>query len=191
MYARGGILIGGMPSCVLVYGAALDATPQPRAFCFENLAGILSLPPAENVYVLEQPAVFEGVVEALRDVGNTANVICPIGGVGPAFMHLARLFAAAGATLHYAGRLNYRGLEVADGLYAEFGRAFSPWRYAKEDFAAVLSAGESYLLPDGRRTMAMQNDTLGAMLSMLRRRGKTTDTLALVPLYVQDITEPI
>jgi uncharacterized protein (TIGR02679 family) len=189
MYARAGILIGGMQSCVIVYGAALNAHPRANAVTFESLADISAVKPTKNLYVLEQPAVFEAVVEALRDAGCTADVICPIGGVGPAFMYLARLFLAAGARINYAGRLNYRGLEIADKLYSEFGRAFVPWRYGKEDFEAALAAGEAYLLPDGRRNMAMQNDDLAAMLSTLRRRGKTTDSGALVPLFVKDITQ--
>jgi hypothetical protein len=118
----------------------------------------------------------------MRD--EKCTLICPANGLGPAFELLMDL--CPGASVYYAGNMDYRGLAHADKLAQRYGKNIIPWRYGRADYELVISHGD-YLLPDEKKNLAMHNDEFAALLSLMRKTGKTAPALPLVPLFAEDI----
>ncbi|MCL2215603.1 MAG: TIGR02679 domain-containing protein [Defluviitaleaceae bacterium] len=196
---QAGILLAGGISHVTVYGlcaTTYEDTPDEACQIYNSRhhAHVLSLENLSNlstasayggkVFILGNPHVFSGVYERLREMKCT--LISPMRGGTPAFLHLLRLLRAGGATLYYAGNLDYKGLIAADKLYMEFGKSFVPWRYSREDYEFILGENET-LLPDEKKGLALHNEDLASLLSHMRKTGKTASSMPLVPILVEDI----
>ena len=193
LYLRAGLLAGGVLSRVTVYGlnandeatTIYDNLNEAFVLTLENLSRLSSAQAyGGKVFILENPQVYAAVYERLR--GTKCTIVCPMGGGMPAFTYLMKLLLANGATLYYAGNLDYKGLLAADKLYLELGKSFVPWRYEREDYERILGETEA-LLPDEKKGLAMHNDVLASLLSHMRKVGKTASSMPLVPLLVEDI----
>ena len=199
LYVKAGLLTGGVLSRVTVMGLCAvtnngkpDAASiiynelqQAHVLTLENLSRFASVSAyGGTVFIFENPAIFAAVSERLRDVNCT--LVCSVGGGTPAFLYLLKMFRKGGAKMYYAGNLDYRGLSLADKLYLEFGKNFIPWHYSRTDYELVLAEGDS-LLPDEKKGLAMHNEDLASLLSTMRKVGKTSSSMPLVELFVEDI----
>jgi len=135
-----------------------------------------------KVFIIENPFVFSAVRERLHDVKCT--MISPMGNSNPAFIKLLKLLRASGDQLYYAGNLDYKGLIQADNLYLMFGKNLIPWRYSKADYELALSKN---ILLGEKKDLAMHNEDLALVLSQMRKTGKAANSMALVPLLVEDV----
>lgn len=158
---------------------------QVHVLTLENIAGFVQAKSTEGkVYVIENPQVFAAVREQVYDKNYT--LISPVGNHNPGFLRLLDLLCATGSRLYYAGNMDYKGLINADALYLQFGKQFIPWRYSKADYELMLTKN-SGLLPDDKKELAMHNEDLALILSQMRKTGKAANTMAIVPLLVDDI----
>jgi len=107
-------------------------------------------------------------------------------GLNPALEYLLDQFVKSGATLYYAGNMDYKGLTLADKIYLRYGKVFKPWRYGKADYE-LLFTGSDFLLPDDRKDLAMHNEELASLLSLLRKKGKSAASLPLVGVFAEDV----
>ena len=203
LYVRAGLLAGGVLSRVTVLG--LTATThdggddqacvihnnmeQAHVLTLENLSRFARATAHGNkVFILENPQVYAAVYERLR--GEKYTMLCPMGGGTPAFLHLLKLLRESGAVFYYAGNLDYKGLLAADKLYLEFGKSFIPWRYERENYELIIKENE-VLLPDEKKGLSMHSETLGDLLSLMRKTGKTASSMPLVPMFIEDIRKQV
>jgi len=201
LYVRAGILANGVLSRVTVRGInaiADNGKPddiskvynklnQAHMLTLENLNRLPTVSAVNNrAFVIESPAVYSAVCERLRDVNCT--VICPVGHDSPALLFLLKKLVTGGASIYYAGNMDYKGLAIADKLYLEFGKSFVPWRYNHSDYDYILGE-EASLLPDEKRGLALHNETLASLLSLIRKVGKTAPAMKLAPKLAEDIRE--
>jgi len=138
----------------------------------------------DKVFIVESSHVFSALCERLS--GHNCTLVCAADGLNPALEKLLSLFVQCGSVLYYAGNMDYKGLTLADKMYLCYGKAFIPWRYSKSDYE-LLFTGNDYLLPDDRKDLAMHNEELASLLSLLRKKGKSASSLPLVGLLAEDI----
>jgi len=204
LYLRAGLLSQGVISQVMVHGLKAKSTENENdAVCVLynklNESHILTLERVSqfgkikaygsDVFIIENPLLYSAVVEIMKSENANLNytLICPIGNSDAAFLRLLELGAqSAGSVLYYSGNMDCSGLIRADSLFMKFGRKFKPWRYSKEDYDFIIESGGA--LNDYKdKINALHNDTLAALLSHMKKTGKTADTMALAKTLANDI----
>jgi uncharacterized protein (TIGR02679 family) len=128
--------------------------------------------------------VFSAVIEKLRGLEST--VICTENGFNAAAVCLLDKLASSGAKIYYSGDMDYHGLALADKLYLHYDKHFVPWRYGKDDYERIVSENE-FFLPDHKKDQGLHNDDLAALLSLMRKTGKTATQMELAEDLVNDI----
>ncbi|MCL2456120.1 MAG: TIGR02679 domain-containing protein [Defluviitaleaceae bacterium] len=183
LHMKANLISCGMISTVLVSGLSDD---DCRSYTLENLTQMKKFSPrTEKIFVLEDPQIFAAVLPQLKNKKFT--LVCPSNGHNAAFLYLLKLF---GKTLvFYAGNMTFKGLELADKLSFEC-QNFVPWRYGVEDFEKIIANG-SVILGDDKKNLSMHNEIFAAMLSLLRKTGRTASSMPLVSLYAEDIKNSV
>jgi len=193
LYLQAGLLSDGALSQVTMRGmrssdeacAYYDRLGETHVLTLENICRLNDVGAyGDKVFIVENPHVYSALCERLR--GFNCTLLCAMDGLDAALERLLELFIKSGAVLYYAGNMDYKGLAIADKIYLRFGKAFIPWRYGRADHE-LLFTGNDYLLPDDRKDLAMHNDELASLLSLLRKKGKTASSLPLVGLLAEDI----
>ena len=193
LYLQSGLLSDGVLSQVTLRGlisddeacSFYDQMGEAHVLTLENICRLGDVRAyGDKVFILENPYVFSALCERLS--GFNCTLVCASEGLNPALERLLEALIRSGAVLYYAGNMDYKGLTSADKVYLRFGKAFIPWRYGRADYE-LLFAGNDYLLPDDRKDLAMHNEELAALLSLLRKKGKSASSLPLVGLFAEDI----
>ncbi|MCL2361207.1 MAG: TIGR02679 domain-containing protein [Defluviitaleaceae bacterium] len=193
LYLQAGLLSDGVISQVTLRGIKTDDMAcnfydqlgEAHVLTLENICRLNSVHAyGEKVFIVENPLVFSALCERLS--GHNCTLVCAAEGLNPALERLLSLCVGSGAMLYYSGNMDYKGLTLADKVYLRFGKSFVPWRYGRADYE-LLFTGNDYLLPDDRKDLAMHNEELASLLSLLRKRGKTASSLPLVSVLAEDI----
>ena len=193
LYLQAGLLSDGVLSQVTVRGVAADDEActfydqlgEAHVLTLENICRLENVRAyGDKVFVVENPHVFTAMCERLS--GQNCTLVCAAQGLNPSLEQLLELCIRSGAAIYYAGNMDYKGLTLADKVYLRFGKQFIPWRYGKADYE-LLFTGSDFLLPDDRKDLAMHNEELASLLSLLRKKGKSASSLPLVGLLVEDI----
>ena len=162
-----------------------DQLGEAHVLTLENVCRLNSARAyGDKVFVVENPHVFSAICERLS--GLSCTLVCASDGLNPAMEYLLELCVNSGAVIYYAGNMDYKGLTLADKVFLRFGKAFIPWRYGRADYE-MLFTGNDYLLPDDRKDLAMHNEELASLLSLLRKKGKSASSLPLVGVLAEDI----
>jgi len=193
LYLQAGLLSDGVLSQVTVMGIDADDDAcifydqlgEAHVLTLENICRLnVASAYGDKVFVIENPHVFSALCERLS--GYNCTLVCASQGLNPALERLLELCTQSGALIYYAGNMDYKGLTIADKVYLRFGKRFIPWRYGRADYE-LLFTGSDYLLPDDRKELAMHNEELASLLSLLRKKGKSASSLPLVGLLAEDI----
>jgi len=193
LYLQANLLTDGVLSHVTLRGLVsddeactfYDQLGEAHVLTLENICRLNNVSAyGEKVFLVESSHVFSALCERLS--GYNCTLVCAADGLNPALEQLLGLFVASGAVLYYAGNMDYKGLAQADKMFLRFGKAFKPWRYGKADYELMFTGGD-YLLPDDRKDLAMHNEELASMLSLLRKRGKSASSLPLVSVLSEDV----
>lgn len=95
----------------------------------------------EQVYVVENPSVFQYLLEQGAFAGET--LVCSNGQLRIAVLVLLDLLVRSGARLYYAGDFDPEGLQIAQQLKNRYAEKLQLWHYDREDFdAACILAGD-------------------------------------------------
>ena len=126
------------------------------------------------VFVVENPAVFMGLLHAVRDTADVRRptIVCTSGNLSLASRRLLDLLVRSGATIRYSGDFDQRGLAIARGLARRWPAAIVPWRM---DVA-------SYRLARGN-VLAELPETLDACIAAAGPAYQE----AILPILVQDL----
>jgi len=193
LYLQAGLLSDGVLSQVAVKGIITDDAAcnlydqqgEAHVLTLENICRLTDIRTyGEKVFVIENAHVFSALCERLGGVSCT--LVCAANGLNPALERLLELCTSSGATIYYSGNMDYKGLTLADKVYLRFEKQFVPWRYGKADYELLFS-GSDYLLPDDRKDLAMHNEELASLLSLLRKKGKSASSYPLVGLLAEDV----
>jgi uncharacterized protein (TIGR02679 family) len=168
------------PVCVF-----LNKKREPAVWTLENLnrlshAGSYN----KRVYVIENLAVFSAVNERTRNLDRT--LICVENGLNPALTLLLDMLCAEGVRLYYSCGMDYPSLKKADSIYLRYPKNFIPWRLSKDDCERAVSGGDFYLT-ERQKELGLHNEDLAALLSALRKKGKTAVQPSLAEELAADI----
>lgn len=198
LYYKAGLLYEGVLSAVTVRGLhafcdesqdevvlAYNKRNEPHILTLENLDAYTRVE-AHNkrAYIIENLPVFAAVNERVRDCDGT--LICGGGGINAALLYLLDMLSASGTTLYYSGDMDYAGLCLADRLYLRYPKRFEAWRFNKSDYERVMSEND-FFIPDYKKETGLHNEDLAALLSLMRKKGKTAAQSALVDDLARDI----
>ncbi len=180
-----GLLRDGVSSTVLCAGVLGDAwleAGQGRALCLTwrevNTLGPLNAI-RNRVWVVENPSVFEGLLEA---VGPAATLVCTSGQPSAAAWALLDRLASR-AILWVSCDFDLGGLRIAGGLYQRYPHAFVPWRFDRQTYLEGLSSGSGlplqpnlpYLFPD--------------LCEAMQHQARAIHQELILPRLIQDLSD--
>lgn len=157
LYTEAGLLIDTISSNVAVYnltGATFRAgkidpwaqaagkrvllLPLRQVLAWENVE-----PASANIYIFENPQVFEEVIAAVEDNPSAPTLVCTSGWPGFAALSLLdKLLAQSPAnTLYYSGDFDIKGLQIAAHMLARHPTRCHPWHYDPQAYSVALQSG--------------------------------------------------
>lgn len=172
-YYEAGLLIDTISSTVAVYNlaAAYDHTDQLDPLVHHAGQRILILPlrqllawerlsaTTQDIYLFENPQVFERIVDALQDHHENDShplptLICTAGWPSVATMRLLTLLTESQptVTLHYSGDFDIQGLRIAAYLCAHYQQC-SPWHFDPDSYHVALHSETAQLDPKELATL--------------------------------------
>jgi uncharacterized protein (TIGR02679 family) len=166
LYNDVGLLVDTISSNVAVYNLAgaffLDGSPD----AFMQIAGkrVLLLPlrqllewqrvlpaakmrtdqtSATDIYVFENPQVFEEVIASSGGGQNIPTLVCTSGWPSMAALKLLDLLLVQSphTTIHYSGDFDLKGLQIATSLMARYPNRCQPWHFDLDAYSVALQAG--------------------------------------------------
>lgn len=211
LYAEAGLLLDTISSTVAVFHLASARDRAGRNDPWIEQAGerILLLPlrqvlawqavsPATTqVYLFENPQVFEVVVDTLcegnrREAGHARalpTLVCTSGWPSAASMLLLRKLgqASSNVTFHYSGDFDLQGLRIAAHLLARYPHRCRLWRFDPVSYDAALHASAADLEVHEKDRLDLLPDLLSPLSTAMREKGKKAYQEGIVALLIEDI----
>ena len=159
LYQAAGLLVDTISSNVAVFNLAnaicSDGTVDPLPETAGKRVLLLPLrqliawqsaaPALDNIYVFENPQVFEEVIAGLdiHQARALPTLICSSGWPSVAAIRLFDLLLADAPTrhLHYSGDFDLKGLQIAAHLMARYPGRCHPWRFDPDAYRIALRTG--------------------------------------------------
>jgi len=207
LYQNAGLLVDTISSNVAVFhlSAATNLDGSPDPFITAAGARILLLPlcqllqwqalsPATpDIYVIENPQVFEEVIANLQTSHTPNNalptLVCTSGWPSVAALTLLDLLLAASPTnrLHYSGDFDIKGLQIAAYLLERYPQRSQPWHI---DPPAYIHAMQADGIVAQERDLQML-DTLptvfAPLVEVMREQRKWAYQEGIVRLLIEDV----
>jgi uncharacterized protein (TIGR02679 family) len=156
LYGDAGLLIDTISSSVAVFNLASavyhngDPDQLPvvagRRVLLLPLSQLLEwrnvLPARTDIFVFENPQVFEEVIATLGSVQDVPSCVCTAGWPSrAALMLLDKLVAASpDNALYYSGDFDLKGLQIATYLMARYPGRCHPWRFDPDSYTLALQS---------------------------------------------------
>jgi uncharacterized protein (TIGR02679 family) len=214
LYQNAGLLVDTISSNVAVFhlSAAKNLDGSPDLFITAAGARILLLPlcqllqwqalsPATpDIYVIENPQVFEEVIANLQASHNpnsthpTATpptLICTSGWPSVAALTLLDLLLASSPAnrLHYSGDFDIKGLQIAAYLLERYLQRCHPWHIDTPAYTYAMQAdGITAQERDLQMLDALPN-VFGPVVEAMREQGKWAYQEGIVQLLIEDVNE--
>lgn len=157
LYNDAGLLVDTISSNVAVFKLAgalfLDGSPDPFVQAASGRVLLLPLrqllewqsvlPATKDVYVIENPQVFEEVIAGLDSSQRTPTLVCSAGWPSMAALRLLDLMLVSSphTTIHYSGDFDLKGLQIASSLMARYPERCQPWHFDLDAYTLALQAG--------------------------------------------------
>lgn len=163
LYTDVGLLVDTISSGVAVFNLAgavyADGTPDPLVQAAGERVLLLPLrqllewrsgvPTEANIYVFENPQVFEEVIVGVSHRSNNVpyrslpTLVCTSGWPSAAALKLLQMFVdqSPDNRLHYSGDFDLKGLQIAASLMARYAGRCYPWRFDVASYLVAMQAG--------------------------------------------------
>jgi len=203
LYIEAGLLVDTISSSVAVFNlvGAFDTTNTSDPLLLAAGKRVLLLPlrqlfawkrvlaASPEVYVFENPQVFEAVIAALDMTTPLPTLICTSGWPSVAAMTLLdKLVAEPGEIhLHYSGDFDLKGLQIAAHLLAHYPEYCYPWHF---DLAAYMLALQSDGIPARPNDLNLLNslpDTFAPLITAMQEQQKWAYQEGITPLLAADV----
>jgi uncharacterized protein (TIGR02679 family) len=197
-HLAGATNIDGSPDpMIVVAGARILLLPLCQLLQWRTIASA-----ASDIYVIENPQVFEEVIANLQDGNNTGNtqrqalaptIICTSGWPSVAALTLLDLLLSATPVnhLHYSGDFDVKGLQIAAYLMERYlGRCF-PWHIDAEAYTLALQADG---IPARERDLEMLDAlpaTFTSLVEKMQIQGKWAYQEGIAQLLIADVRKTV
>jgi uncharacterized protein (TIGR02679 family) len=149
-------------------------------------------PMRTDIYGIENPQVFEEVVDDLLRVGSHATLptlVCTSGWPSvAALLLLDRLLAASPENrLYYSGDFDLKGLQIAAHLLARYPERCLPWRFDPDAYARAL---QSEGISAGANELALLDGlppVFASLVGVMQEKGKWAYQEGIADILVGDV----
>ncbi len=170
----------GTPDPLITYaGQRVLSLPLRQLLSWQRLD-----PATENVYLVENPQVFERIIDATVDV----TLICTAGWPSIATIQLLNLLIASRPTitLYYSGDFDIQGIRIAAYFHTRYPQC-QLWRFDADTYHAALHSQAKHL--DSHELAALHNlpDTFAPLLNAMQAEKQKAYQEGIVSLLIEDI----
>lgn len=203
LYTEAGLLVDTISSSVAVFNlvGAFDATGTADPLLLAAGKRVLLLPlrqlfawervlaASSEVYVFENPQVFEAVIAALELNKPLPTLICTSGWPSVAAMTLLdKLIAEPGEMhLHYSGDFDLKGLQIAAHLLARYPGRCCPWHFDLEAYMLALQSDGIPARPSDLNLLNSLPDTFAPLIAAMQKQQKWAYQEGITPLLAADV----
>ncbi|HEX5415124.1 MAG TPA: TIGR02679 family protein [Chloroflexota bacterium] len=149
----------------------------------------------ERVFVVENPVVFEEILDALEPKAaagaEVSTVLCTAGWPSAAALRALDLLVRGDAEiwLAYSGDFDLAGLRIAASLGRRYPAAFHPWRLSADDYAAALRPSSPAAASADLAALSTLESTFLDLILAIQRAGRWAYQEALAPRLIEDLVE--
>lgn len=211
LYYDAGLLLDTLSSTVAVchLASAEDAAGQPDPFVEHAGERILVLPlrqllawkklmpSSQDIYLFENPQVFEEVIDTLNSASITRpgnertlpTLICTAGWPSVAALRLLGLLTESSpeVVLHYSGDFDLQGLRIAAHLLARYPHHCRPWCFDPPAYLAALHHQGVLLEEDERVGLQTLPAEFATLAAAMRENGKKAYQEGILHLLLHSI----
>jgi uncharacterized protein (TIGR02679 family) len=143
----------------------------------------------EDVYLFENPQVFEEVDAYLASHVQSPTLICTSGWPGVAVNDLLdRIITDNSAVrLHYSGDFDKNGLRIADSLLRRYPHHCHLWRFDSQDYLAALQYGGVPALPADLAQLAKLPSVFQPLVAAIEEQGKWAYQEGIITLLTHSL----
>ena len=160
IYRRAGILDDDISSSVHIYDPYDRDMKVPYVMTLRQVEAAHSLPTVDNIYVVENPAVFSTLVDvadklllagATESQGSIGSLLlCTSGPASAAALRLLDRYTEEGliqGRLYYSGDFDIKGIEIGNVLALRYASRFVPWYFDSGSYGKrCVEVGHGYVL---------------------------------------------
>ncbi len=221
LYVDVGLLVDTISSNVAVFNLAgamyHDGTPDPLVQAAGERVLLLPLrqllewqgvmPAQTNIFVFENPQVFEEVIDDLLpknlplygeqlppllyddDSHRPPTMVCTSGWPSTAALKLLQMFVdqSPDNRLYYSGDFDLKGLQIAASLMTRYTGHCYPWRFDVESYAVALQAGGVAANRVELAGLSALPEVFDPLVLVMRDKGMWAYQEGIVQLLVEDV----
>jgi uncharacterized protein (TIGR02679 family) len=209
LYADVGLLVDTISSNVAVFHLASainsDGSPDPLVQVAGERVLLLPLrqllewqcivPAQSDIYVFENPQVFEEVIVGLTfSSDNKENrplptLVCTSGWPSTAALRLLQMLVdqSPNNRLYYSGDFDLKGLQIAASLMTRYAGRCYPWRFDADSYTVALQAGGVAATMTELAALSMLPEVFNSLVAAMQEKGRWAFQEGIVQLLTEDI----
>ncbi|HVB75193.1 MAG TPA: TIGR02679 domain-containing protein [Ktedonobacteraceae bacterium] len=203
LYRNAGLLVDTISSNVAVYNLAdayfRDGTPDPLLQAAGERVLLLPLRQLQewqgaqsmhdDIYVVENPQVFEEIIAALQVESAPSTLVCTSGWPSVAALTLLDLLLRSSPhiNLRYSGDFDAKGLQIAAYLLARYAGRCHPWRFDPDTYLSALQPGGIQAPSSDLALLNALPETFAPLLALMRAKGMWAYQEGITRLLIDDI----
>lgn len=143
----------------------------------------------DTAFVVENPSVFDQLVERLRhvDIDGRPTIVCTNGWLNLADRHLLGRLVDGGARIRYSGDFDVSGLAIAALVLERYAPVAELWRMSPEEYRAALDERSPELDPD---QLMASSRVAPELVAEMRVQGRAAYQEAIFDLLLEDLASP-
>ena len=210
LYYDAGLLLDTISSTIAVYNlaGASDATGQPDALIAHAQRRVLILPlqqllkwkiitaASHDIYLFENPQVFEEVVDTLQKNTRSSvlahpTLLCTSGWPSAAAIRLLDLLLKTEPTLryHYSGDFDVQGLRIAAYLQKRYPHNLLLWRFTPDAYLSALHERGGILSQEEIESLQHLPDVFASLVAVMAEQGQRAFQESVLPLLIDDVLQ--
>jgi uncharacterized protein (TIGR02679 family) len=205
LYIDAGLYVDTISSNVAVFnlagaicvGSTFDPLPQAagkRVLILplrQLLAWETVLPASKNIYIFENPQVFETAISALDTNTALPTMICTSGWPSAAAILLLDLLVSQSpdSSFHYSGDFDLKGLQIASHLMERYSGRCHPWRFDLDAYAYALSTGGMLAHTNELNMLNALPDAFAPLAAMMQEKKQWAYQEGITDLLIADMSK--
>ena len=166
----------------------LDVLPLRRLLAWRSLRAA-----GERVFVVENPVVFEEILDPLEPKvaagEDVPTVLCTSGWPSAAGLRALDLIVRGDGEIQlaYSGDFDLAGLRIAASLSRRYPSAFRPWRLSADDYLAALRPTSPAASPSDLDALATLQPSFPDLISAIQSAGRWAYQEAIATRLIDDV----
>ena len=205
LYSNAGLLVDTISSNVAVFnlaaatchdgisdqllqaaGARVLILPLRQVFEWQH-----AMPKQPDIYVVENPQVFEEIISTLGQDSKSPTMICTSGWPSVAALKLLDLLLDASPhnRLHYSGDFDVKGLQIAAYLLARYPERCHLWHFDSNSYAVALKTDGIQARESDLHSLATLPTIFSSLVATMQQKRKWAYQEGIVELLASDMLD--